>query len=901
MARIVVPRAELQQVLENIGAVKLRSTLLPNVLDSYKEAMGLISGRLTQALTEAIEAGQDVHNLGNLEITFSEEDIDRLLVHQALSEALFPELYAVLEPFVADLAAKRALIPPAPTPAPTEAPGAVAERGYPEPQNDFERFLQSQAVPPEMFYPCAGESEEQFFERKYRFGRQYFFSAIINSAMAKADFSGMSLWFPNLLTYGLSVKGIQQPKAAEEIIKTMTILDNPLSQERLVANTAYEDLRRQLLIISSFSTAFEKLLQSRGTIQGAKGAKDFGNFIADNFHQPAYLNPGLFLGRINYPLFDDKHKWEAYSGDEEEVREKAFRALQIILKRRLFKEHESDPVEKLYDNMYMRTRIVFPREKRKKQDSTKIGPQNPEEVSFPGEIKIAYHLDNTGHRWKGRVLKLRRCPNKRALFPRVFATKDEINQQNKVREEIIAELSPLAVDGHLPANFALLFIEQMCEIFLEGFWQDVRANTEYHYGNPQRGFPALLDTMAPSNAACNYSGKTGTQEAPLNPHIVGWQTFLLTFFDYILLRGKDGRVLTLAQHILKAKSFADVPWEEINDGLINNWTSHLSHMGVISEVCLQGKFNNGDIRNIVEVDPKTNQIKKINGDLNNEIIGLHRYIRKYFLELHCNPGPQLYFERDRKRVEELALRTGQFMKITIECVNPHNSSEIWRRDLVTRAHQYLSFDREDFLDWIPRNQLNVQRLKSGTQAIEQKKAPGVKDQFAEFVTERFSDGTAYRVLRVRIGAKPGSSTAAEALPDPLDILTMETMTRVLTAASAKGRALENLRDEDRVGWGLILSEEVRQLYKARYFDSVGRHTLTRTGVEAVNLLGSLLRGQIQVRAEDLEKESLATGPDLLSLEQLITMLEKAGDDVRLAEAVTTGKTFLSAVSGGKSK
>lgn len=903
----VVRRSDVEAAIRAAEGIPRGGGILQLALDKYKQSLDILSTGLTGALTDAIMAGKKPTELTNIDVEFTESDIQKLLVNVAFLETMFPEMFAVLGPFVNELdeQLKAELV------ARPVVPESEKSLEYPKPQNDFEQFLISQLVPKEIFYKRDNETDREFYERKYYEMQKYFFSIVVNDAMAVADYFGRSLWFPNILTNPLQVKGVEQGKTADALIKTMRILSNPSGEEVAVATVAAKKLRDKFLVIGSFADTWEKM-----NYKGFANVTNYAQYLEllnTQLPQPAYLNPGPFLRQLDFPLQSrlESGDWVPENNDAEPVKEKIFRAMQEIIRRRLFpsmRGQDDESVRKMYQNMVLTTKPVMPGHHGAAPTTSGSGKKQP---VLRKNLFGAWDYNEHGQREVPKTLSLKSLPTGAdgAYLPRFTATKDPDGQREGVQLNVLRKLVPNNMAADLPwtdgenvfdflertkdaqfkkhksAAFALLWAEMFLEIFLESAAQDARVSPGggmNDYGNPQRML-FTTDLFQPSLVAVNYESG-GEKGAKFNSFVIRWQAFFLNYFDYLLLRSEDGKVFTLAQHIMKAKSFEEVPWDKITEGMINTWKDQIRNMGDIANACMGG-FKHGNLKKLARVNVETNQVSEINGELAEEIVGINRKVVKYMLDVYCDPSGQFGYEPDKKKQEEMALSTGQFIRVTFECQNPQNPNEIWKKTWVTRAHQYLMFDTADILNWIPRDQKTKLANNQHYSKFFKEKLPGTQIEYDHLV--------------VRMDAKKGAHDVKEAMPDIKRVFTQEIMMRIFSASAGSGDILKSLSMEDVLILGIMFSQEIRDQYQEKYHVSVLTNLWTRAELSLINnpRIQNLLRGMVDREQVELELPQ-SLGPDLYTREQFLMMLEKMGYKVTFEELMKAGHTLVGALGGG---
>ena len=789
----------------------------------------------------------------------------------------------------------------------------IETRKYPQPRNDFERVMIAQFVPIEIFQQRDDETPDQFYERKYKVLTQYFVSFVIKSAWQTADNSFNSLAMKTLADLPLAVQGIEQPKKANDIISTL--IQGVPQDEFKIANKYAQPMKNMLVALDLLNGIASKVTKNEGNASTSFEGMSEEAAKYDENGENNFWFPLRILKSLDFPLvFKDENGQWSEGGDLEPFKDKVFRAMKEMLVRRLFPEHREEKtvrvtqriadgreevvevpswkarnIRDIYNAIYIH---VTPKASHHEHGEEHEHHEN--EILLPPDTFPAFHYDpRTRRRTLARVLKLKRLPKgpNGAPFPR---TGDIKNGQlpEAVRRNILFQLTPPVVRGgerkwvggspiqyveesndfnyvsHFPANFAYFVGEELMEAGDEAAFQDARSKSIDTFGGVEAK-NLRQNVYNPSLTAVAYL-KGGEREKNINPFLIGWQSFLLDFFDYIILKGKNGKHRTLTQLILEAEEYDDVPWDKLNDDIVGNWLAHKPIMLSLAKNCFKG-FEGGDLRNLAEVNVSTNQLGKINEKLAGEMISMYRAVRTYLLNTYSSPKGIIKTEDNPSKQIDAALETGQFMKIRIESTQ----SGVQSKEMVTRVQQFRMFDTTDITNWIPKKMFKDDR------------------HGAKFVVQEVEvngEKIPVRTMVVRIDA------SQKEMPDPEKILTQELVTQVLSSASSRGDILKSLSKEDYLILGIIFSKEIRENYEKKYYVSIGTQIFTDWLISFVNSSQGVLKGMVMEEDIKFELPQIG-GPNLFTQDEFFIMLEKMGHKTTIEEMFHVGKTLVGAFSG----
>jgi hypothetical protein len=924
-------RSEVESTLQELFKLPGREKLIPFIEQWFIDATGIMSSALTREISQQITSGKKASELTDINIAYTPEEITKLETLMGALLTTFPEAFIVLEPFVTRLREQKEQIEKETATVPVEEEGK-----YHQPRNDFERVLYDSGFKEHLRQPPVflesemvgkteteiaeakrvfAEEKKKFLEKKYKDYFKCFTSLVVSTTWNDIIFFDSGLVVPELKQRTMAVRGVQQPKTVAAILETMMSFEdgNTDDLEQLVAKTQMEQMGDALGSFDFFAGLTKRLLGEN---------KDLSPDDIQAFYSPgttdrmaACFDPFVWanMGRFDFPLAfrGPDGKWLSEEQVDEPLRERLLDALQEILSRRVYgevRDEERTYVQNLYNLPYTKARS---------------GEKKGNDVVFSVDETVlpAFHFDQYGRRTIPRLLKLKTLPSGRdgAMLPRVRVVKGATNQQEAVRREIVYKLLPDQLKRSLgenwqqdeeisnfiqrsegtksyqQANLAVLWAEMICEISGESAFEDARGPDPEHIsskkGHGHNALTALERIYNPTLAALRYlrgqkEGETegGEQVGEINPFLVGWQSFLLTWFDYWLVEHED-RVGTMAQHILWADKWEDVPWGKVSSKSTQYWNGHIQQMMVIVKTAFDG-FKAGDLRNLAQVDVKTNEISKVNTAIVKEFIRLNRQIGGYMLEAFSKPDQ--VFPEGKGDLETKALQTSQFIKIRVQDYHGKKDPE----ELVTRAHQFLMFDELDIYDWVPRKLKNPKNPKLGAAWVTE----DLKDKDGNVVLDQSGEPFKHKVLVIVVDGNKLSEH--ESMPKPQELLHQEAWTRVILAGSGRGDAIKNLQKQDIAVLGILLSSELRELYRLRYFGSVSKHAFTKM----VDGFSNTRLGERWLSPDLLRNElPNVIGPNVFTKEAFFKMLTKIGYKVTIEELLDVGKTFIEAMSGTPAK
>lgn len=427
-----------------------------------------------------------------------------------------------------------------------------------------------------------------------------------------------------------------------------------------------------------------------------------------------------------------------------------------------------------------------------------------------------------------------------------------------IKKGVAEALSSSAMEAMYPfSTIAMYFAEWMCELGLEADFQDARLKgKKQNFGSPE-GVERMQILMNPILAALKYlNGERDEKTGSINESLILMQSFFLTFFDYFVLKNRHGVVRTLKDHITHARSWADIPFDQLPPDATYQWLGHMKHMFALAKRCMNG-FSSGNLLELGSLDFKTNQPAKVNGRFAAEVIDTIRKIDTYWMMYDeagepINPGVS----------KEEALKSGQFVRIIVKKPGATNSSgDGDYKELLVRSHLFIQMEPVDLAYWIPDEMKRDKRYNSS--------ALHVAD-----------DGVKEMVFTV---VPPNGGP----IVNPKDLLVKHKFTQVMTMASYEGDVIEKLSPEDYLLLGIIVSAEIREMYRNRNFDGVLVGPLV-TGFKKI-LRVAHKEGWI----DSVEKElPHIEGQNLFTKAQFMKLLKLMGVKYTWGELFNSGKTLM---------
>lgn len=792
-----------------------------------------------------------------------------------------------------------------------------------QPRNDFERVLMDSGVPEYLF---EAEGGPEILSLRYQMLGDAFYAIILRRIWK--DINPNNLNIPNLMSVSIQVTGKDGVSRTYSVKNLMDSILSVPGEERQVASSLYVSLSEKL----SFASM---LAEERESFLNLGGFEDVGRVFPESAQ---WFNPSFWSSMseqdLPFPRFTGA-EWtfpetEITEGHQDEravdldvgdraFKELFFQALKNSITRGLYflgpdgQPIEYDAADTIQNGEYDPQREDVLEKQRISGTPHLYIYRHVDQLGITDHnIPTAYLLNSNRTRTipRGIYLKNIRFDKQRGGWggfqPRLTAKKHGQSILQAGRNDMIRRLLPIELrrqlhltpqqdeeinekfservtenipDGLFGPTWAANMVELFNLFTLEDAYQDAKSEFGKDPSKENESAHTLHKMMNPSLGVVKYVKESG-REGVARMAVISVQAFALAYLDYYIIRGDDGFVGTLRQHIMRSEKFDDVPWKKLPIDITAKWTGHINHMLPIMTSCMKG-FGKGSVLQLGEIDWKAGELSKVNAALVAELINVFRKLNTYLI--HGFAGTM---ESDlsltkqelatasqaglsKKEYSDLLLASsGQFVRIVVaDASNP--TREV---STLSRINKFFPIEERELLDWVPEKQRK--QLSSGR-------------HFARWQVEQMGtlpNGQAINVstLRIQVDADEKGE-----LVDPNKLLTQELMARVVAIASAEGDVAKRIKKEDIALLGLIFSKEMRELYRRKYFSSWGDEQITRASLKMIEIFSP------GGGWEDLVENELPqiTGPDLYTKTQFFQVLARMGVKYTLQEILEAGKSL----------
>lgn len=768
------------------------------------------------------------------------------------------------------------------------------------PRNDWERYLAQNYVDEELELPL--ESDPEYIhklEQRYERLRSRFHSILLNAGAN--GITDTELKLPELHHIKVSITGTDRTYDAESLAGQIT-QGNLSVKERAVALHMSEVLEADFNFYSVLIGTNKKFNTEDGsaTLDGIK--KTFASNNATMFNSWFWETAG------NLPPFayydKDTGKWVE---EEQSMGDKIFQAFRNILirgrkdsslimsramsfassnpefsrlddtgKERLIKQYIPQAVEDVGSNPNIKERVLF------------IEPNKA-----PDKLRSAQWLDKHSE-WKFKSIPVKSVGSL-AVFPwkTAFDYSPVVSENfDQIRSHVSsaykdgrAENPEWKISKDLNARWATLLAMALAEITLEGAYQDVRGSSSSPMGKPN-GAREIDRLMNPTEYAyktlsTKIDSRGKKQVSRTGEYSIGVigavRRFYLPFLDYFGYEGK-----TLTEHIMESEKFEDIPWGKIlKRDATQGWCQQIQDASPLAELAL-GTFKSGDLRKIGKVDIEAAEISNVNNAFIKEFRSFYRKLMGYIYSRDSSVGAARTKASSNEDLTAKTNPTGKYMEIRI--VDEEGNSEPGSREFVTeydengeevvrqrtepvkvftRIHQYFHISPQDLHRWVDDGRQVKAYFNPGVGS-----EPGVMT----IVVKR---------------SRPEKNGEKGNLIDPNLLIARELVYKYLFITQYEGDVIKDLRKEDMLLLGMMLSSDIREKFRMRYFSGILAEAFTR--------IVSKFAGDESFFIPEIPN---IEGPDIFDLKSFDQMLYFMSYEYRIEDLLKSGGELATALSSG---
>jgi hypothetical protein len=199
--------------------------------------------------------------------------------------------------------------------------------------------------------------------------------------------------------------------------------------------------------------------------------------------------------------------------------------------------------------------------------------------------------------------------------------------------------------------------------------------------------------------------------------------------------------------------------------------------------------------------------------------------------------------RANLRVQELGAQSGQFVRIRVKSATLMDDGKPMVKEQYFRIDQFFQLTALDLMHWIPEDQREVGvRDKSlwgrGASVFQNIQHRVQRKSRIEEVGYETKEEGGIRTIELTVMPEKmkvkdhntGEEKVIEEIVDPKILVLRHVITQVFRAAAWTGDTIQKLSERDIILLGIMLSDEIRQLYANKFYDGIFSFSFTKNFV-----------------------------------------------------------------------